>query len=110
MKVLTIVGVWLLIFTPRTVQLCGFGPPCLKLTEGVFTGSSLEDSVMRWCCISQAEQSKCEQWALNINSGPLVCIRGLSVRDCIMKIKVRCFNHIAEFVWLVAALITLNHN
>uniref|UniRef100_H3BW36 Serotransferrin n=1 Tax=Tetraodon nigroviridis TaxID=99883 RepID=H3BW36_TETNG len=50
-------------------------------------GSSLEDSVMRWCCISQAEQNKCEQWALNINSGPLVCIRGLSVRDCIMKIK-----------------------
>ncbi|XP_056885941.1 saxiphilin-like isoform X2 [Takifugu flavidus] len=50
-------------------------------------GSSLEDSVMRWCCISHAEQKKCEQWALNINSNPLVCVRGLSVRDCIVKIK-----------------------
>lgn len=51
---------------------------------------------MRWCCISQAEQKKCEQWALNINSDPLVCVRALSVRDCIMKIKVRRLNHISQ--------------
>lgn len=42
---------------------------------------------MRWCCISLAEQKKCEQWALNIKSDPLVCIRAASVRDCIKKIK-----------------------
>uniref|UniRef100_A0A8C7WYE8 Serotransferrin n=1 Tax=Oryzias sinensis TaxID=183150 RepID=A0A8C7WYE8_9TELE len=50
-------------------------------------GSSLEDSVMRWCCISHAEQKKCEQWALSIKSDPLVCIRAASMRDCIEKIK-----------------------
>ncbi|KAK1900982.1 Serotransferrin [Dissostichus eleginoides] len=50
-------------------------------------GSSLEDSVMRWCCISHAEQKKCEQWALNIKSDPLVCVRAVSMRDCIEKIK-----------------------
>lgn len=61
----------------------------MKLTEPLSAGSSLEDSVIRWCCISHAEQKKCEQWALNINSDPLVCVRALSVRDCIMKIKVR---------------------
>lgn len=96
MKVLTIVGVWLLDFPPRTVHLCGFCPSYLRLTQGFFTGSSLEDSVMRWCCISEAEQKKCEQWALNINSDPLVCVRALSVRDCIMKIKVRGLNHITQ--------------
>ncbi|KAK2862053.1 hypothetical protein Q5P01_001586 [Channa striata] len=50
-------------------------------------GSSLEDSVVRWCCISHAEQKKCEQWALNIKSDPLVCVSGVSMRDCIEKIK-----------------------
>ncbi|KAF7207852.1 transcript variant X1 [Nothobranchius furzeri] len=50
-------------------------------------GSSLEDSVVRWCCISHAEQKKCEQWALSIKSDPLVCVRGVSMRDCIKRIK-----------------------
>ncbi|XP_078104759.1 saxiphilin-like isoform X2 [Sander vitreus] len=50
-------------------------------------GSSLEDSVVRWCCISQAEQKKCEQWALSIKSDPLVCVRAVSLSDCIEKIK-----------------------
>uniref|UniRef100_A0A3Q3FCU5 Serotransferrin n=1 Tax=Kryptolebias marmoratus TaxID=37003 RepID=A0A3Q3FCU5_KRYMA len=50
-------------------------------------GSSLEDSVVRWCCISHAEQRKCERWALSIKSDPLVCVRVASMRDCIEKIK-----------------------
>ncbi|XP_037643354.1 melanotransferrin-like isoform X1 [Sebastes umbrosus] len=50
-------------------------------------GSSLEDSVVRWCCISHAEQTKCEQWALSIKSDPLVCVRAVSMRNCIEKIK-----------------------
>ncbi|XP_056130730.1 saxiphilin-like [Lampris incognitus] len=50
-------------------------------------GSSLEDSVVRWCCISDAEQKKCEQWALSIKSDPLVCVRGVSMSDCVEKIK-----------------------
>ncbi|KAM4613629.1 saxiphilin-like [Polymixia lowei] len=50
-------------------------------------GSSLEDSVVRWCCISLAEQKKCEQWALNIKSDPLVCVRAVSMSDCVEKIK-----------------------
>ncbi|XP_026863631.2 melanotransferrin [Electrophorus electricus] len=50
-------------------------------------GSSLEDSVVRWCCISHAEQKKCEQWALSIKSDPLVCVRASSMRDCIEKLK-----------------------
>lgn len=50
-------------------------------------GSSLEDSVVRWCCISHAEQKKCEQWALNIKSDPLVCVKASSMSDCIEKIK-----------------------
>ncbi|KAK5872525.1 hypothetical protein PBY51_013216 [Eleginops maclovinus] len=50
-------------------------------------GSSLEDSVVRWCCISHAEQKKCEQWALSIKSDPLVCVRAVSMRDCIEKMK-----------------------
>lgn len=54
----------------------------------VFAGSSLEDSVVRWCCISHAEQKKCEQWALSIKSDPLVCVRAVSMQDCIEKIKV----------------------
>lgn len=50
-------------------------------------GSSLEDSVVRWCCISHAEQKKCELWALSIKSDPLVCVRAASMSDCIEKIK-----------------------
>ncbi|XP_076012960.1 saxiphilin-like [Genypterus blacodes] len=50
-------------------------------------GSSLEDSVIRWCCISYAEQKKCEQWALNIKSDPLVCVKANSMSDCVEKIK-----------------------
>lgn len=50
-------------------------------------GSSLEDSVIRWCCISNAEQRKCEQWALSIKSDPLVCVRASSMGNCIEKIK-----------------------
>ncbi|KAI2663737.1 Serotransferrin [Labeo rohita] len=50
-------------------------------------GSSLEDSVVRWCCISHAEQKKCEQWALSIKSDPLVCVKASSMSDCIEKIK-----------------------
>ncbi|XP_069038145.1 saxiphilin-like [Lepisosteus oculatus] len=50
-------------------------------------GSSLEDSVVRWCCISAAEQQKCEQWALSIRSDPLVCVRVASMRQCVEKIK-----------------------
>ncbi|KAI5628395.1 hypothetical protein C0J50_2885, partial [Silurus asotus] len=52
-------------------------------------GSSLEDSVVRWCCISDAEQEKCEQWALSIKSDPLVCVSASSMSDCIEKIKVQ---------------------
>ncbi|MEQ2260378.1 hypothetical protein XENORESO_015313, partial [Xenotaenia resolanae] len=50
-------------------------------------GSSLQDSVVRWCCISHAEQKKCERWALSIKSDPLVCVKAVSMRDCIEKIK-----------------------
>ncbi|XP_071768761.1 saxiphilin-like [Centroberyx gerrardi] len=50
-------------------------------------GSSLEDSVVRWCCISLAEQKKCEQWALSIKSDPLVCVRAVSMSECVEKIK-----------------------
>ncbi|XP_062853971.1 saxiphilin-like isoform X2 [Trichomycterus rosablanca] len=50
-------------------------------------GSSLEDSVVRWCCISHAEQEKCERWALSIKSDPLVCVRASSMSDCIEQIK-----------------------
>ncbi|XP_059918633.1 saxiphilin-like [Gadus macrocephalus] len=50
-------------------------------------GSSLEDSVVRWCCISLAEQKKCEQWALSIKSDPLVCVKAASMSDCVEKIK-----------------------
>ncbi|XP_062325066.1 saxiphilin-like [Osmerus eperlanus] len=50
-------------------------------------GSSLEDSVVRWCCISNAEQAKCEKWALSIKSDPLVCVRAVSMSDCVEKIK-----------------------
>lgn len=47
--------------------------------------------MVRWCCISHAEQKKCEQWALSIKSDPLVCVKAVSLRDCIEKIKVSRF-------------------
>ncbi|XP_078277518.1 saxiphilin-like [Rhinoraja longicauda] len=50
-------------------------------------GSSLENSIVRWCCISAAEQNKCEEWALNTKSTPLVCIRATSVSHCIEMMK-----------------------
>lgn len=43
---------------------------------------------MRWCCISDAELRKCEEWALNIKSDPLVCVQATSVTKCIEMIKV----------------------
>lgn len=81
MKVLVLVYVRLYIFKLRKHRLGFYG-------VFVFAGSSLEDSVIRWCCISYAEQKKCEQWALSIKSDPLVCVRAVSMRDCIEKIKV----------------------
>ncbi|NXM94323.1 TRFE2 protein, partial [Sylvia borin] len=50
-------------------------------------GSSLDNSVVRWCCISDAELRKCEEWALNIKSDPLVCVQGSSMTKCIEMIK-----------------------
>uniref|UniRef100_A0A4W3H5B8 Saxiphilin n=1 Tax=Callorhinchus milii TaxID=7868 RepID=A0A4W3H5B8_CALMI len=60
----------------------------IALLKGIgHEGSSLENSVVRWCCISEAEQSKCEEWALNVKSDPLVCVRVTSMSDCIEMIK-----------------------
>ncbi|NWY76182.1 TRFE2 protein, partial [Erithacus rubecula] len=50
-------------------------------------GSSLDNSVVRWCCISDAELRKCEEWALNIKSDPLVCVQASSMTKCIEMIK-----------------------
>ncbi|NWU43931.1 TRFE2 protein, partial [Hylia prasina] len=50
-------------------------------------GSSLDKSVVRWCCISDAELRKCEEWALNIKSDPLVCVQATSMTKCIEMIK-----------------------
>ncbi|NWQ65816.1 TRFE2 protein, partial [Neopipo cinnamomea] len=50
-------------------------------------GSSLENSVVRWCCISDAELHKCEEWALSIKSNPLVCVQAPSMTKCIEMIK-----------------------
>ncbi|NXH64668.1 TRFE2 protein, partial [Rhabdornis inornatus] len=50
-------------------------------------GSSLDNSVVRWCCISDAELRKCEEWALNIKSDPLVCVQATSMTKCIEMIK-----------------------
>ncbi|XP_053135526.1 melanotransferrin-like isoform X2 [Hemicordylus capensis] len=50
-------------------------------------GSSLSNSLVRWCCISDAELQKCEEWALNIKSDPLVCIQADSMINCIELIK-----------------------
>ncbi|KGL74588.1 Serotransferrin-2, partial [Tinamus guttatus] len=50
-------------------------------------GSSLDNSVVRWCCISAAELRKCEHWALSIRSYPLVCVQATSMTHCIEMIK-----------------------
>ncbi|NWW37448.1 TRFE2 protein, partial [Panurus biarmicus] len=50
-------------------------------------GSSLDNSVVRWCCISEAELRKCEEWALNVKSDPLVCVQATSMTKCIEMIK-----------------------
>ncbi|XP_009989960.1 PREDICTED: melanotransferrin-like [Tauraco erythrolophus] len=50
-------------------------------------GSSLDNSVVRWCCISDAELRKCEEWALSIKSDPLVCVQATSMTKCIEMIK-----------------------
>ncbi|NWS67928.1 TRFM protein, partial [Crotophaga sulcirostris] len=50
-------------------------------------GSSLDNSVVRWCCISDAELRKCEEWALSIKSYPLVCVQATSMTNCIEMIK-----------------------
>ncbi|NXG34968.1 TRFE2 protein, partial [Dromaius novaehollandiae] len=50
-------------------------------------GSSLDNSVVRWCCISNAELRKCENWALSIKSDPLVCVQAASMTQCIEMIK-----------------------
>ncbi|NWV92207.1 TRFE2 protein, partial [Machaerirhynchus nigripectus] len=50
-------------------------------------GSSLDNSIVRWCCISDTELRKCEEWALSIKSDPLVCVRATSMTKCIEMIK-----------------------
>nr|XP_025041625.1 serotransferrin-1-like [Pelodiscus sinensis] len=50
-------------------------------------GSSLDNSVVPWCCISRAELRKCEEWALSIKSHPLVCVQATSMTSCIKLIK-----------------------
>ncbi|KFQ14136.1 Serotransferrin-B, partial [Leptosomus discolor] len=50
-------------------------------------GSSLDNSVVRWCCISDAELRKCEEWSLSIKSDPLVCVQATSMTKCIEMIK-----------------------
>ncbi|CAH2295378.1 melanotransferrin-like [Pelobates cultripes] len=50
-------------------------------------GISLDNSVIRWCCISSAELRKCEDWALNVRSDPMVCIQATSLTGCIEMIK-----------------------
>lgn len=59
-------------------------------------GSSLDNRVVRWCCISNAELRKCEEWALSIKSDPLVCVQATSMASCIEMIKV------GESLWLYA--------
>ncbi|NWT14441.1 TRFE2 protein, partial [Vireo altiloquus] len=50
-------------------------------------GSSLDNSIVRWCCISDAELRKCEEWALSIKSDPLVCVQATSMTKCIEMVK-----------------------
>uniref|UniRef100_A0A8D2Q0I0 Transferrin-like domain-containing protein n=1 Tax=Varanus komodoensis TaxID=61221 RepID=A0A8D2Q0I0_VARKO len=48
---------------------------------------SLTNSLVRWCCIGDAELRKCEEWALHIRSDPLVCVHADSKTNCIELIK-----------------------
>ncbi|KAG9487378.1 hypothetical protein GDO78_007304 [Eleutherodactylus coqui] len=50
-------------------------------------GTSLDHSIIRWCCISSAEMRKCEDWALSVRSDPLVCVQATSLSGCIEMIK-----------------------
>ncbi|XP_026572888.1 serotransferrin-2-like [Pseudonaja textilis] len=50
-------------------------------------GSSLSNSLVRWCCISDLELRKCEEWALNVRSDPLVCVQADSMMGCLELIK-----------------------
>ncbi|XP_063171824.1 ovotransferrin-like isoform X3 [Candoia aspera] len=50
-------------------------------------GRSLSSSVVRWCCISDMELHKCEEWALSVRSDPLVCVQADSMINCIELIK-----------------------
>ncbi|ETE67101.1 Melanotransferrin, partial [Ophiophagus hannah] len=50
-------------------------------------GSSLSNSLVRWCCISDLELHKCEEWALNVRSDPLVCVQADSMIGCLELIK-----------------------
>nr|XP_060640846.1 serotransferrin-1-like [Anolis sagrei ordinatus] len=60
----------------------------ISLLQGLgHEGPSLAESLVRWCCISDAELHKCEEWALNVQSDPLVCIQADSMSGCIEKIK-----------------------
>ncbi|KAJ6659150.1 hypothetical protein lerEdw1_019453 [Lerista edwardsae] len=61
-------------------------------------GSSLSNSLVRWCCISDAELQKCEEWALHFHSDPLVCVQAGSMINCIEQIK----NNVADAVTLDA--------
>nr|XP_016854400.1 PREDICTED: serotransferrin-1 [Anolis carolinensis]XP_016854401.1 PREDICTED: serotransferrin-1 [Anolis carolinensis] len=60
----------------------------VSLLQGLgHEGPSLSESLVRWCCISDAELHKCEEWALNVHSDPLVCIQADSMSGCIERIK-----------------------
>ncbi|XP_069475923.1 serotransferrin-2-like [Ambystoma mexicanum] len=65
-----------------------FGLDYVALLKGLgHEGSSLSNSIVHWCCISDAELRKCEEWALNIKSDPLVCVQASSQAGCIEMIK-----------------------
>uniref|UniRef100_A0A8C5P8Q6 Transferrin-like domain-containing protein n=1 Tax=Leptobrachium leishanense TaxID=445787 RepID=A0A8C5P8Q6_9ANUR len=60
----------------------------ISLLKGLgHEGISLDHSIIRWCCISAAELRKCEDWALNVKSDPLVCVQATSLTGCIEMIK-----------------------
>ncbi|KAM8962253.1 serotransferrin-like [Pelodytes ibericus] len=71
------------------VEMAGIlGLDYVALLKGLgHEGISLDHSVIRWCCISAAELQKCEDWALNVRSDPLVCIQATSLTGCIEMIK-----------------------
>ncbi|KAJ7309911.1 hypothetical protein JRQ81_008005 [Phrynocephalus forsythii] len=67
---------------------CVLGLDYLALLQGLgHEGSSLSNSLVRWCCISDAELRKCEEWALSVRWDPLVCIQADSMVGCITMIK-----------------------